>query len=517
MADRIQLRRDTAANWTAYNPILLQGEPGIEIDTDQWKLGDGVHTWSQLAYRGGECVQQMGNSTTVAMSQMAVSKEFAKTPYSLNDDSNADLDIGDGEGNVVLEIKGGHLKTKNFESDKISPQISNSDADLDIGDEEGNVLAELREGEIKTKRFDSRTTPSALSDVSEADLDIGDEEGNVVLEIKGGHLKTKNFDSRQSGNEVGIPDTIEGTTPLIIGEPIPTNYKRVKFLTQKETDANYQAMDFYGDYMVSLVESKAAGSYNYKVPFGYLYDVRSETKICDLVFPYPSSYATCHNNAAMFGAEFYNSNSEFPIFWINQWQTQKAFFGYDLQKQGNVYVPVLVQIIEPDSTLANSTTFGKAYGDFVIDKDNSKLYHLGYKNNFGDVICVSEYNMPTISDGVEQTIDGITCKVVTLTTNDVTDSYDTIPMTGFQDKCYSNGQIFVTYGYGNQTPYLAIAVINLIAKKVTHIINLSSDRTDMSHIIGTSAYRETEALAVYAGNRLMVGYYKEQEIYEVKL
>lgn len=72
MADRIQLRRDTAANWTAYNPILLEGEPGIELDTDQWKLGDGIHTWSQLAYRGGECVQQKGQSTTVAMSQKAV-------------------------------------------------------------------------------------------------------------------------------------------------------------------------------------------------------------------------------------------------------------------------------------------------------------------------------------------------------------------------------------------------------------------------------------------------------------
>ena len=76
MADRIQLRRDTAANWTAYNPILLEGEPGIEIDTDQWKLGDGVHTWSQLAYRGGECVQQKGQSTTVAMSQKAVTDEL---------------------------------------------------------------------------------------------------------------------------------------------------------------------------------------------------------------------------------------------------------------------------------------------------------------------------------------------------------------------------------------------------------------------------------------------------------
>ena len=76
MADRIQLRRDTAANWTAYNPILLEGEPGIEIDTDQWKLGDGIHNWNALPYRGGECVQQRGQSTTVAMSQKAVTDEL---------------------------------------------------------------------------------------------------------------------------------------------------------------------------------------------------------------------------------------------------------------------------------------------------------------------------------------------------------------------------------------------------------------------------------------------------------
>ena len=91
MADRIQLRRDTAANWTNYNPILLEGEPGIELDTDQWKLGDGIHPWSQLAYRGGECVQQRGQSTTVSMSQKAVTDElnligvFDISAYNLTD------------------------------------------------------------------------------------------------------------------------------------------------------------------------------------------------------------------------------------------------------------------------------------------------------------------------------------------------------------------------------------------------------------------------------------------------
>jgi hypothetical protein len=46
----IQLRRDTAANWTASNPLLALGEIGIETDTRQNKLGDGVSVWSVLPY-----------------------------------------------------------------------------------------------------------------------------------------------------------------------------------------------------------------------------------------------------------------------------------------------------------------------------------------------------------------------------------------------------------------------------------------------------------------------------------
>ena len=48
----ILLRNDTAANWTSENPVLSKGEMGIEIDTSKFKIGDGVKTWSQLAYAG---------------------------------------------------------------------------------------------------------------------------------------------------------------------------------------------------------------------------------------------------------------------------------------------------------------------------------------------------------------------------------------------------------------------------------------------------------------------------------
>jgi Major tropism determinant N-terminal domain len=50
MANRIQLRRDTAENWTSVNPILADGEPGLEWDTNKIKYGDGTTAWTSLGY-----------------------------------------------------------------------------------------------------------------------------------------------------------------------------------------------------------------------------------------------------------------------------------------------------------------------------------------------------------------------------------------------------------------------------------------------------------------------------------
>ena len=50
MADRIQLRRDTAANWTSSNPVLAQGEMGVETNTGKAKIGNGSTAWNSLAY-----------------------------------------------------------------------------------------------------------------------------------------------------------------------------------------------------------------------------------------------------------------------------------------------------------------------------------------------------------------------------------------------------------------------------------------------------------------------------------
>jgi len=50
MATRIKLRRDTSTNWTSSNPILAQGEVGIELDSNNIKIGNGTTNWNSLQY-----------------------------------------------------------------------------------------------------------------------------------------------------------------------------------------------------------------------------------------------------------------------------------------------------------------------------------------------------------------------------------------------------------------------------------------------------------------------------------
>jgi hypothetical protein len=51
MPTQIQLRRGTSTEWTNANPVLGEGELGLETDTKLYKIGDGTSTWNQLNYR----------------------------------------------------------------------------------------------------------------------------------------------------------------------------------------------------------------------------------------------------------------------------------------------------------------------------------------------------------------------------------------------------------------------------------------------------------------------------------
>ena len=53
MAIKVQLRRGTATQWSTTNPLLAEGELGLELDTGKFKIGNGTQNWNALVYASG--------------------------------------------------------------------------------------------------------------------------------------------------------------------------------------------------------------------------------------------------------------------------------------------------------------------------------------------------------------------------------------------------------------------------------------------------------------------------------
>ena len=96
MAIRIQLRRDTAANWTSSNPVLRAGELGIETDTLKFKIGNGSSTWTQITNYANVTTTGLSNSLSDYI--LSATKGTPGGPAAL--DSNGDLLIP--ENSVIL-------------------------------------------------------------------------------------------------------------------------------------------------------------------------------------------------------------------------------------------------------------------------------------------------------------------------------------------------------------------------------------------------------------------------------
>jgi hypothetical protein len=76
--NNIQVRRDTAANWTSTNPVLAAGEVGLETNTRRLKYGDGTTTWTSLAY--SPVITESQISGTIAGSKVSGSITTATLP-----------------------------------------------------------------------------------------------------------------------------------------------------------------------------------------------------------------------------------------------------------------------------------------------------------------------------------------------------------------------------------------------------------------------------------------------------
>ena len=108
MADIIQQRRDTAARWAQYNPILLEGEVGYVTDNpNQYKIGNGRDKWNDLPLRGytGTIVQDTGDDENAVMSQKATTAKLAELGSKGILDIVGEPSVFFGLENVILDAR----------------------------------------------------------------------------------------------------------------------------------------------------------------------------------------------------------------------------------------------------------------------------------------------------------------------------------------------------------------------------------------------------------------------------
>jgi hypothetical protein len=123
---KIQLRRDTSANWTSNNPVLLAGEIAITTDvlysgTDQprMKIGNGTDTWLNLDYipLGGsanlQAVTDLGATTTNAINTAGITSDYLQLDTTAtNTNAVGKLVWNDTLGTGEIGLKGGNINAK---------------------------------------------------------------------------------------------------------------------------------------------------------------------------------------------------------------------------------------------------------------------------------------------------------------------------------------------------------------------------------------------------------------------
>lgn len=120
---RFQLRNDTAANWAAHSDVVLKkGEIGIEIDTNKMKIGNGVNTYADLKYFGGEAalnfeVFPKGETTDIE----AINAAVGDTEIHNGDTAIVKRDIANGKSSYTAYVYDGEWKAMdgNYRADNV--------------------------------------------------------------------------------------------------------------------------------------------------------------------------------------------------------------------------------------------------------------------------------------------------------------------------------------------------------------------------------------------------------------
>lgn len=141
MATQIQIRRDTAANWTSANPTLASGEIGFITDENQFKIGTGSTDFANLAFAGGGDIGNALTDVNSITSETSTTLTLTGQNEMVLDAAGGDMIVQvQGQNHTAFFNDGGTLRQSLFGSgDYALTRLLDGNVNIDIG---GNTVVQ---------------------------------------------------------------------------------------------------------------------------------------------------------------------------------------------------------------------------------------------------------------------------------------------------------------------------------------------------------------------------------------
>lgn len=187
---KILLRNDTAANWTANNPVLAKGQIGIQINTKKFKFGDGTTAWNSLDYGAGADIATASASADGLMS----ANDFSKL---------AGIMAGAQPNEIEVIKKNGVTQTITNKTVNITVPTATSDLTNDSG---FITISDVPEGSVASTTVPLMNGTAATG--SETAFARGDHvhpsDTSKVDKVTGKGLSTNDYTTEQKTKLAGI-------------------------------------------------------------------------------------------------------------------------------------------------------------------------------------------------------------------------------------------------------------------------------------------------------------------------
>lgn len=133
---KIQLRRDTASNWSTNNPTPSAGEPCFETDTGKLKIGDGITAYNSLPYQGGTSDTAVTTDTAQTISgQKTFTNDIVLSQWNSNTSPvrEVHIDLSNGNQNQIITAEGTDKTFGMYSSSSTGIQLGTSKTDFTQG------------------------------------------------------------------------------------------------------------------------------------------------------------------------------------------------------------------------------------------------------------------------------------------------------------------------------------------------------------------------------------------------